>query len=119
MGIAACEAAYTGGAEWLDQLKLYIQGNRDYMKAFLAENFPKLVMSELEGTYLVWVDMRSLGLTNEELKKYMLYECKLWLDDGDMFGAEGEGFMRFNIACTRKTLEKALLQMKGAFDKLS
>lgn len=119
MGIAACEAAYTGGAEWLDQLKLYIQGNRDYMKAFLAENFPKLVMSELEGTYLVWVDMRSLGLTNEELKKYMLNECKLWLDDGDMFGAEGEGFMRFNIACTRKTLEKALLQMKGAFDKLS
>jgi len=118
MGMAACEAAYTGGAEWLDQLRLYLQENRDYMKGFLAEHFPEFVMSDLEGTYLVWVDMRALGLTNDELKKYMLEKCKLWLDDGDMFGVEGEGFMRFNIACTRATLEKAMYQMKDAFDEL-
>lgn len=118
MGMAACEAAYTGGREWLDALKLYLQENRDYMKAFFAEHFPGFVMSDLEGTYLPWVDMRSLGLSNEELKRYMAEECKLWLDDGDMFGVEGEGFMRFNIACTKATLEKALWQMKEAFDRL-
>lgn len=118
MGMAACEAAYRGGREWLDALKNYLQENRDYMKAFLAEHFPKFIMSDLEGTYLTWVDMRSLGLTNEELKKYMAEECRLWLDDGDMFGVEGEGFMRFNIACTKATLEKAMWQMKEAFDKL-
>ena len=114
MGIAACEAAYTYGEEWLENLKEHIVGNRDYLQSFLEDHIPELTMSELEGTYLAWVDMSGLAMTNDEMKEFVLNQAKIWIDDGDMFGVEGENFIRFNLACTRKTLETALNQLEAA-----
>lgn len=114
MGIAACEAAYTYGEEWLENLKELIVSNRDYLETFINDHLPELVMSELEGTYLAWVDMSGLAMTNEQLKDFMINEAKIWIDDGDMFGPEGENFVRFNLACTKATMEKAMKQLEEA-----
>ena len=114
MGIAACEAAYTYGEEWLEGLKAQIVKNRDYMKDFIENHLPELTMTELEGTYLAWVDMSGLAMSNEELKDFMANEARIWVDDGDLFGTEGEQFARFNLACTTKTMEKAMAQLEAA-----
>ena len=114
MGIAACEAAYTYGEEWLEGLKAQIVKNRDYMKDFIENHLPELTMTELEGTYLAWVDMSGLAMSNEELKDFMANEARIWVDDGDLFGTEGEQFARFNLACTGKTMEKAMSQLEAA-----
>jgi cystathionine beta-lyase len=76
--------------------------------AFLGERLPGGRVIPLEGTYLVWIDLRALGLSDEELKKRILGRAKVWLDDGPMFGSGGEGFQRINLACPRSTLEQAL-----------
>lgn len=71
-------------------------------------------MTEPEGTYLVWLDFRGLGLTGPALERLIVHKAKLWLDSGDIFGPAGEGFQRINVACPRATLEQALEQMKRA-----
>lgn len=114
MGIAACEAAYTYGAEWLEELKATIIKNRDYMQQFIEDHLPELTMSELEGTYLAWVDMSGLAMSNEELKTFISEKAKIWVDDGDMFGKEGENFARFNLACPLSTVERAMKQLEEA-----
>ncbi|SFQ47914.1 cystathione beta-lyase [Lachnospiraceae bacterium XBB1006] len=114
MGIVACEAAYRFGEQWLEELKETIVANREYMKQFITEHLPELTMSELEGTYLAWVDMSGLAMTNEELKKFMAQDAKIWVDDGDMFGREGENFARFNLACPMVTVKKAMKQLEEA-----
>lgn len=110
----ACEAAYTKGEEWLSHALIYLKGNIDYLKAFMSENLPQIPVIETEGTYLVWLDFRALGMDSEELKKFMREKCRLFLDEGYIFGAEGEGFERINIACPRALLEKALNNIKKA-----
>lgn len=107
-GLAACESAYRSGAEWLDQLKLYLQGNLDFTRAYIAENLPGVRLVEPEGTYLLWLDCRGLGLSAEELEKAVVEKAGLWLDGGGMFGPCGEGFQRINIACPRAVLSQAL-----------
>lgn len=116
-GLDACEAAYTYGHQWVDELLVYLQGNIDYMIDFFKQNLPQIKVIKPEGLYLVWVDMRALGLNDEELEQFMLDKAKLWLDEGYIFGTGGSGFERFNVACPRSTLEKALNQLKGAIDE--
>lgn len=117
-GLAACEAAYKYGEEWLSAVLKYIKGNADYVKAFLSEKLPKVKMAELEGTYLVWLDFRAYGLTDEELNSRIIYEAGLWLDAGSIFGKSGEGFERINIACPRVILAEALERLEAAFKVL-
>ncbi len=112
-GIAACQTAYETGREWLDALKQYLEGNLHYVRGFLKENLPKLRLIEPEGTYLLWLDFRQLQLTDRELDRMITEQAKLWLDAGVMFGPEGSGFQRMNIACPRETLVKALQQLKS------
>ena len=114
IGIAACTAAYESGERWLKGLKKTIEGNRDYMKAYIEEHIPELSMCDLEGTYLAWVDMSGLAMTNDELKEFMVKKVKIWVDDGDMFGPEGENFARFNLACPQTTVERACKQLEEA-----
>ena len=113
-GLVACKAAYTKGQEWYQKMLAYVSDNISYMKAFLEQELPQLRMIEPEGTYLVWVDFRGLSLTEEQLEKLIVEEAHLWLDAGAIFGKIGEGFERFNVACPRQTLEKALHQLKEA-----
>ncbi|HEY5584721.1 MAG TPA: MalY/PatB family protein [Ruminiclostridium sp.] len=119
MGLVACQAAYQHGKEWLDQLKSYLAGNLSLVRSFLLERLPQIKMVEPQGTYLVWLDFKDVKLTEVELDNLIVNEARLWLDRGVMFGDGGEGFQRINIACPRKTLEKALLQLEKAMNNYS
>jgi len=114
LGLHACQAAYEGGREWLEQLKEYLKGNLDFVRNYLKENIPQIKLIEPEGTYLVWLDCRELGLSEKELEQFIAQKAKLWLDDGIIFGKAGEGFERVNIACPRATLKEALERLKKA-----
>ena len=117
MGLIACQAAYSQGEDWLRQVKIYIAENLEYVKTFLRDNLPQVKLIEPEGTYLIWLDFRELNLTEEELEDLIINKAKLWLDGGTMFGVEGLGFQRINIACPRKILEQALEQLVQAINK--
>lgn len=114
IGLTACEAAYRYGDEWYEAMLEYVQGNIRFMKQYLEKELPQLTMTEPEGTYLVWVDFGRLGLSESELEDLIVNKANLWLDSGAIFGKAGEGFERFNVACPRVTLEKALDQLKEA-----
>jgi cystathionine beta-lyase len=111
MGLTACGSAYAKGSEWLSELKAYIQDNIKLARTYL--NKVKLVKPE--GTYLLWLDFRDYGLTQEELQRKIEDEAGLWLDSGTMFGQEGNGFWRMNIACPKTTLLEALERLHKAF----
>lgn len=117
-GMEACYAAYTYGAQWVDELIEYISANIDYMEKYIQEKMPQLKVIRPEGLYLVWVDFSALGMNHEELEQFMLNKAKLWLDEGYIFGTGGAGFERFNVACPRATLEKALQQIEKAIQEL-
>ena len=108
LGLTACEAAYRYGGVWYEAMMKYLEENISFMKSFIEENLPELNVINPEGTYLVWVDFRRLGLTISELEDLIVNKAGLWLDSGAIFGSTGSGFERFNIACPRATLEKAL-----------
>lgn len=107
-GIEATVAAYNYGEEWLMQLLDYLKANYDCLRGFFNTHMPQIPVTRLEGTYLVWTDCRTLRLPSEELQRRLLEETGLWLNSGTMYGAEGEGFLRWNIACPRTVLEDAL-----------
>ena len=114
----AMEAAYRQGEEWLDQLLPYISANFDYIREFCAENIPQIKPNLPDATYLMWLDCRALGLTNEALRDFFIRKAGLGLNEGYTFGRSLTGFMRLNAACPRATLEKAMAQLKAAVDSL-
>ncbi len=118
MGLIACRAAYEQGGPWLEELKLYLSDNLALIRGFLKERLPQVRLVEPQGTYLVWLDFRSLKLSEKELEKLIIEKAKLWLDAGTMFGEEGRGFQRINIACPRETIKKALFQLENAVNTL-
>lgn len=103
-GVEATIAAYNEGEEWLTQLIGYLRGNYDAMADFCRRELPEFPIARLEGTYLVWMDCRRLGLSSEELEHELVDKARLWLNAGTMYGAEGEGYMRWNIACPRSVV---------------
>lgn len=117
MGMAACQAAYEAGADWLEQLKQYLAGNLAYIRQFLREKLPDIALIEPDGTYLVWLDLRKLGLTEQQQRQLIVQDAKLWLDTGTLFGQGGEGFERINIACPRTTIEQAMQRLEHAAHK--
>ena len=118
LGAVACEAAYRGGQEWLDQLRAYLLENLNLLRAYLQEKIPQIHLVEPEGTYLVWLDCSELGISGKELDQFIVEKAGLWLDGGAMFGPSGADFQRVNIACPRATLELALDKLKAAVDNL-
>ena len=113
-GMVGSQAAYANGGDWLDELIRYLKGNVDFARSYLKENLPEIKLIEPQGTYLLWLDCRSLGLNDSELQNIIERKAKLWLDDGYIFGAGGSGFERINIACPRATLKIALEKLKSA-----
>ena len=118
LGAVACEAAYRGGQEWLDQLRAYLLENLNFLRTYLQEKIPQIHLVEPEGTYLVWLDYSELGISGKELDQFIVEKAGLWLDGGAMFGPSGSDFQRVNIACPRATLELALDKLKAAVDNL-
>jgi cystathionine beta-lyase len=107
-GVIATQAAYNEGEEWLQELIVYLHENYRFMQEYCEEHLPEFPVATLEGTYLAWMDCRALNIPSEALEERLLEESRLWLNAGTMYGAEGEGFMRWNLACTRSTLTEAL-----------
>lgn len=103
-GVAATIAAYNEGEEWLNQLVDYLHGNYGVMAEFCRRELPEFPITGLEGTYLVWMDCSSLGMPSDALEHALLDDARLWLNAGTMYGAEGEGYMRWNIACPRSVM---------------
>ena len=111
----AVEAAYSHGTEWLDQCLAYIQGNIDYVDAFTKQHTPKIKVIHPQASYLVWLDCRDMGLSQEALNDFFVDKAHLALNDGISFGKEGEGFMRLNVASPRSVLEQAMNQLAEAY----
>lgn len=118
MAITATEAAYAEGEDWLENVNDYIDGNLAYMKDFYAKRLPKARFTPPEGTYLTWADFRAYGKTDKELLSIMGKDAQVLVESGSMFGEEGSGFVRMNVACTRKTLEEGLERMAVAINRL-
>ena len=112
---AALVAAYNDSEEWLIELNRYIDGNLEYFTDYVKREIPSLTVRKPEGTYLVWVDFRRTGVPSDKLHDYLLKECHIAANDGNFFGKLGDGFARFNLACLRQTVVKALEILKEKF----
>lgn len=119
VGLVAAKAAYENGEEWYQAMLSYVKDNIEYTRKYLEENLPVLKMTKPEGTYLVWIDFKGLGLSDEELEDLIVNKAGLWLDSGLVFGKAGKGFQRINVACPRKTLQLALDKLKSAIDNIA
>lgn len=107
-GVEALIAAYNEGEEWLKQLNRYLSINYNYLKAYFDQYLPELPVLKLEGTYLVWVDCSALKQSSEKIVNRLLQKGKVWVNEGNMYGDSGEGFIRINIACPREVLIEGL-----------
>lgn len=117
MAYAAALAAYREGQEWLDQMMRYLEGNRDYLSRYLREKLPGVRMTRMEATYLAWIDCRDSGIPRDP-GRFFLRHAKVALNEGTEFGKGGEGFVRLNFACPRRTLSEALDRMAEAMNRL-
>ncbi|MDR0883687.1 MAG: pyridoxal phosphate-dependent aminotransferase [Oscillospiraceae bacterium] len=115
LGLAATQAAYAHGAPWLDAVRTYIVENITFLREFLARELPQVRLVEPEGTYLAWLDFRALGFADSRsLNEFIVQKARLWIDAGTLFGPEGLGFQRINVACPRAYLTQALERLREA-----
>ncbi|CUH95974.1 Cystathionine beta-lyase PatB [Propionispora sp. 2/2-37] len=115
--LVAVEAAYRYGEEWLEQVNRYIAANFAYIQHYCRKYIPEIRPNYPEGTYLVWVDCRGLGLDKNQLHDFMINKARLALDDGYWFGDNANGYMRINAACPRSILAAALEQLRQAVEE--
>ena len=118
-GPLAGEAAYRTGDGYVDALVAYVGANMDYIIQFCKENMPKITLRKPEGTYMIWMDLRGLGLSVEETNAFSIEKSKVCGDFGTWFNPCGEGFLRLNVACPRATVEEAMRRMKAAYNALN
>jgi len=114
----AMEAAYNHGGQWLDNLLIYINENFQFMKMFMSSELSDAVVTDLQGTYLAWVDFRKYNLSTRELDDLFIKKAGVAPSPGYIFGSEGAGFARFNLACPRSVLEDGLKRIASAFGNL-
>lgn len=112
LGLVATQAAYEHGDEWYEKMMAYVKSNIDYARNYVEEYLPGVKMINGEGTYLVWLDFRGTGIETEELDRRIIYDAKLWLDSGKIFGKTGEGFQRINVAAPRKTITECFERIR-------
>lgn len=115
--LASCVAAYREGEAWLSALIEVLSENVRFMNEYIKQYFPKAIVHELQGTYLLWVDFRAYGLNKDELEHLMREEADLFLDEGYLFGKAGEGFERINLAVPTQILKDAMARMRQVFIK--
>ena len=113
LGLVATRAAYEKGDEWYGKMMAYVRENIEYVKNYVEEYLPGVKMIDGEGTYLVWLDFRSTGMDVEELDRRIIYDAKLWLDSGKIFGKTGAGFQRVNIAAPRKIVAECMERIRN------
>lgn len=109
-GVEGLKAAYTSeGEAWLDELRGYIRDNYEFTRTYIASRLPQFPITMLEATYLPWMDVRSLGISSEELEERLRKEAGVWVNCGEMYGQEG--YLRLNIACPRSVLAEGLRRL--------
>ncbi len=104
----ATEVAYNHGETWLNEAIAYIESNIEFVKGYLANNIPQIKVVNPEAMFLLWLDCRNLGLSQDKLVDLFVNKANLALNSGTMFGKEGEGFMRLNIGTPQSVLRKAM-----------
>ena len=119
LGAIATEAAYNGAEQWLDDCLAYIRGNMEYVQEYASKHMPDVGIDLPEATYLLWMDFSKLGVPQEELVRLLLNEAGLALNDGTVFGSEGTGYMRMNVACPRSTVEEAMRRLSLMVNQLN
>lgn len=117
-GAEALSVCYNEGEEWLDALLEYLEENSRFVTDYINNNIPGVKTSLLEGTYLMWIDFRELGLDQKELNRMLIEDAKVMFNDGATFGKEGVGFMRMNIGTSRSIIEEGLKRIEKAVKKL-
>ena len=117
-GMSAMETAYRDGDAWLEQLLDYLQGNLEFTLDYFKKRIPRIKVIPPQGTYLLWLDCRALGLDDIGLRKFMCEQARVGFDDGFVFGKGGSGFERMNIACPRSLLQEALGRIEAAVKSL-
>ena len=110
----ATVAAFKNGEEWRREMLHYVEGNYEFLADFCARRIPSVRPWRPQASFLVWLDCRALGLGHEDLVRLFVEKAHLALNDGEMFGQGGEGFMRLNVAAPRKVLEGALERLAEA-----
>lgn len=109
LGLTACESAYTKALDWHEECRNHIEKNLEYAVEYINKNGKGLIhATKPEATYLLWIDCTSLPFDDEEQNRRITEEANLWLDPGNIFGKEGQGFQRINVATSREYLEKGL-----------
>jgi len=112
--IVAFEAAYREGESWLIKLLAYLQDTRDFVEQYLIKYLPKIKLIKPEGTYLLWLDCRKLGMSDAQLKHFFINEAGVGMSPGTLFGEGGQGFMRMNIGTPRHIIATALKNIRKA-----
>lgn len=113
LGLVAAEAAYEHGEEWYEAVLAYVRENMEFVKDYVNENLSGVKVIDGEGTYLLWLDFRKTGIDTGELDRRIIYDARLWLDSGKIFGKTGEGFQRINVATSRATVLECLERIKN------
>lgn len=117
LGDAALIASYSKGKPWLRRTLKFLKENIEFVKSYIAKNIPEIKVIEPESTFLLWLDCRDLKMEQKDLQKFFIDDAGLGLNDGEMFGENGKGFMRMNIGTCRQTLKKALKQLETAIQE--
>lgn len=116
LAMCATIAAYNESKEWLQEVNSYIDSNIDFVKDYINKNMKKAKVIDCEGTYLLWLDLSGYGKTMKEIKELIQNKAKVILDDGTMFGKEGYGFERINVACPRSILKESLERIRNILE---
>lgn len=118
-GPVALETAYNECEDYVEELCDYIDKNIDHFQSYIEKNLPQLKMKKPEATYMIWVDFRDTGMTTAEIEHFISHKALIGVDYGTWFGEGGDGYLRFNLACPRSTVDKALAQLSKAFEELN
>ncbi|WP_097028432.1 hypothetical protein [Clostridium peptidivorans] len=118
LGYKACEIGYAKCEDWIEEVIKLVDTNQKVVKKFFKDNFSKIKAPLIEGTYLQWVDFNALKMTNKLLEKFMHMEAEFFLDEGYIFGTEGSGYERINLAAPTHVIEKALERLEKVLKKV-
>jgi aminotransferase/cystathionine beta-lyase len=117
LGYEACRLAYSFGEAWLAELLTVIDENQRMTNKFFAERFPRIKAPLIEGTYLQWLDFNALGMEPARLQDFLVRTAEVVMEDGGIFGQEGAGYRRLNLAAPRRIIQEHLNRLVSKLEE--